>query len=114
MSRHNWKKWILIAAGSLLAIALVYFLFVGYLVSGGFRNYVTFCSEYVPLLNEYRAKNLKYPDNLAEFNKPNFYPRYDVSMCGYINSGSEYSFAVREGLIGIAIYNSSNGKWFYD
>jgi len=35
-------------------------------------------------------------------------------MCGYINSGSEYSFAVTEGLIGIAIYKSSNGEWFHD
>ncbi len=35
-------------------------------------------------------------------------------MCGYINSGSEYSFAVGEGLIGIAIYKSSNGEWFHD
>lgn len=114
MSKSKLKKWIFVAGGSLFAIALIYFLFVSYLVSGGFRNYETFCSEYIPLLAEYHTRNLKYPDNLLEFSKPNFYPRHDVSMCRFINSGHEYSFAVSEGLIGVAIYNSGNGKWFHD
>ena len=114
MNKFKWKKWLLIATGSFLVLALLYVIFISYLVTNGFRDYMTFCSRYMPLLEEYRAKNSKYPKNLSEFRKPDFYPRYDAAICGYSRLDNGYMFYMPEGLIGTAIYNSNEGKWFHD
>lgn len=108
------KKWRLFIAGSFLAILLIYFVFIGYLVSGGFKNYVAFCSEYFPYLEEFHEKNLEYPENISDFSKPNYYPRHEVKECHYSKIENGFIFSVSEGLMGVAIYNSNKEKWFHD
>ena len=92
----------------------MYFVFIFYLTSGGFKNYVVFCSEYIPYLEKFHEKNLGYPKNLSNFSKPNYYPRHEVEECHYSKVENGFLFTVPEGLMGTARYNSNKGKWFHD
>lgn len=91
-----------------------YLVFVGYLVTNGYRDYVGFCSKYLSQIDEYKSKNRRYPDSLMELNKPKFSFRYGIQDCSYYSQENMYGFTAPSGLIGLAFYDSKTKKWTYD
>ena len=91
-----------------------YLVFVGYLVTNGYRDYVDFCSKYSNQIDEYKTQNERYPDSLMELNKPKFSFRYDIKKCSYYSRENMYGFTAPSGLIGWAFYDSKTKKWTYD
>ena len=93
---------------------VIYFVFIGYLVTNGFKDYIDFCSKYTNQIDKYKAQNGRYPDSLSELNTPNYSFRYSSKECSYYSRKNVYSFTVTSGLIGSAFYESKTKKWTYD
>ena len=108
------RKWFLISLGTVGCIVIIYFLLIGFVVSNGYRRYTKFCSEYIPLLEQYHSDNMSYPENLSHLIKPKYSPRYKIEECSYAKTEKGFSFFVPEGLMGAAIYDSRTKKWVYD
>ncbi|GGY78283.1 hypothetical protein GCM10011613_23630 [Cellvibrio zantedeschiae] len=108
------KKKLILLCGIVLFLGLIYFLFIYYLVTNGFRNYQKFCSNYIPQIESYQAKHGIYPSAINDFEKPSFSWRYDAEECNYIADPDGFSFQVADGLFGISIYISKEKRWVYD
>lgn len=108
------KKVLLISTLIILVCAVAYITFIGYMVSNGFRDYVSFCSTYISQIDEYKSKTGQYPKSLKELNKPKYSFRYEVETCKYYAQTNIYGFTVPKGLIGQAFYSSKSKKWTYD
>ncbi len=108
------QKKVFIGLSAVACIVIVYFLLIGFLVSGGYRNYKKFCSEYIPQIEIYHSENLNYPESLFNLTKPKYSMRYKIEKCGYTKTKKGFSFFASEGLMGLAIYDSIIKKWIYD
>jgi len=108
------KKTLIIFCCAVLFLGLMYFLFIYYLVTNGFRNYQKFCSSYIPLIENYYLSHSAYPASISDFERPLFSWRYDANDCNYIADPDGFSFEVEDGLFGIAIYISKEKRWVYD
>lgn len=98
----------------LMFVGLLYFLFIYYLVTNGFRDYQRFCSSYIPQIDAYKTHHGVYPQTILDFKKPAFSWRYDSTECGYVAASDSFSFAVSDGLFGVAFYLSTDKHWVYD
>lgn len=114
MTKKSLKKYLITGLSILLVGSVLYFIFISYLVSNGFRDYKEFCAHYIPMIEQYRHEHKVYPAGLNAFKKPEYYPRYDVKDCGYIQQKDEYTLFAPAGLIGAYIYTSEDNKWRYD
>jgi len=115
MDMNAKTKKILMLLMSIIVVGVTsYIIFVGYLVSNGFKDYASFCSKYISQINEYKTKTGHYPSTLEELTKPAFSFRYDIEFCRYYTQTDFYGFTVPEGLIGQALYSSKTRKWTHD
>ncbi|CAA6815792.1 MAG: Unknown protein [uncultured Sulfurovum sp.] len=92
-----------------------YITFINYFISDGFRNYKSYCSQFIIDLEYYREKHHKYPQNLLELagGKTGFNFRYNPKDCGYQSSEEAYTFYYSEGL-GVGGYDSKTKEWWRD
>ena len=108
------KKILLILTAIIVVCAVSYISYISYLVSNGFRDYASFCSQYINQIDKYKYKTGKYPVSLKELIKPKFSFRYEIGFCKYYSQTDLYGFTVPEGLIGQASYSSKTRKWTHD
>ena len=104
-------KYLLVIAG----ICVLFFgIFLTYLFTNGFTNYVSFCSQYIPNIESHYQKYDSYPKQISSLNNPSLMFWHKPDECGYSVDNISYGFFVPHGLIGVAIYSSEWGKWEYD
>jgi hypothetical protein len=94
----------------LFFIAIIIFLYF----LGMFKNNKTYCSKYIPLIENYQKQYNKYPNNLNSFKKSLVDFRYSSKDCGYHNNKTSYSFYAHDGFMGVVGYSSIDKKWWYD
>jgi len=85
-----------------------------YTISNGFRDYKSFCSNYIEPLEQYHQKNGTYPPSLENFETSSYDFRYNYEKCGYEREKDSFSFFFSDGFIGVIGYSSKNSKWWYD
>lgn len=106
------KKWTKI----LLTILLLFFLslvFIGYMLTEGYRNYKSFCSQYIPKIDKYYSVNGMYPLSLNQFESSIIDFRYNSNNCRYSINKEGYTFLFLSGVTLIG-YDSLKQKWWYD
>lgn len=108
------KKLLKISVIIILVLTTVYFIFIGYLITNGYKDYVKFCSKYIEQIDQHKNIAGKYPSNLDKLIKPSFSFRYNPKACGYYAQKDFYGFAVAEKLIGVAFYSSDTKSWNHD
>lgn len=108
------KKVLIILVLSIGVLMFGYIVSVGYVATNGYRDYVGFCSEYIDQVEEYSAKTGKYPESLAQLEKPVLSFRYEYESCRYYSSEKGYGFTTHFGLMGNAFYSSVDKKWIFD
>jgi len=114
MAKKSLTKYIIIGLSLLIVGSIIYFIFISYITSNGFRNYQEFCANYILMIEQYKNKHKEYPSELSTFQKPEYYPRYDAERCGYFVTEEGYTLVAPAGLIGAYIYSSETKKWRYD
>lgn len=101
---------------SAIAVALfaTYLLFIQAMVTDGFRDYPKYCEGYFPYLESIRKESGSYPSSLDMIQsiKPSF--RYEPKGCSYSSTETSFEMITSYGLIGVAIYTSKEGAWYYD
>ena len=105
------KQYIIIGIGILILFSGLYFVFVSYLVTGGFRDYKAYCSRYIPLIDAYHAQNRRYPADLSSLGPMEASTSHDPAQCRYSATENGYTITVPAGLAGRLIYSSETGKW---
>jgi len=100
--------------GILLLLFVLYLVFISYITSNGLRDYQAFCGKYIPVIEQFKEKHKHYPDSLALFVKPEYYPRYEPDKCLYYPKENGYVIFAPSGLIGNYIYSSETKEWHYD
>jgi len=87
------KKIVLIVAGvgivSLLGM-VGSMMWGSYIMTDGWRDYVSFCDNYIEKIEAYRLQYHMYPNDLSVFVKPRGYRRYDPKKCKYFKEDDNY------------------------
>lgn len=93
-----------------------YTIFSTYIISGGFKDYKKYCSEFIPELEYYHQKHHKYPKNLLDLagGKTGFSFIYSLDDCHYSEVKEGYSFVISDGFIGMSGYESWKDEWWHD
>ena len=81
---------------------------------GMFKDNETFCSKYIPYIDQYYKIHGKYPENLAIFSKSYIDFNYNPKDCGYRHDKISYSFYGSDGYMGVVGYSSIDKKWWHD
>ena len=100
----------IITLGMLLLLITIY----AYATFDGFRDYKTFCSKYIPKLEQYKQKSGYYPKSLKQIEVSIYDFRYNYKECGYKADKNYFSFYFSDGFIGVYGYNSTTKKWWHD
>ena len=79
-----------------------------------FKDNETYCSKYIPYIEEYYKTHGEYPKNLYSFKKSFIDVRYKEEDCGYEYNETAYSFFSSDGFMGVIGYSSIDKKWWYD
>jgi len=108
------KKLLLYFLITISVLVTGYLVFIGSLLTNGYRDYVGFCSEYIDQIATYKNETGGYPDSLKVLKKPRFSFRYETDYCRYYAQKDGFGFTTPCGLIGRAYYHSDNGKWVCD
>ena len=112
--QHKTRKRIKISIFIALLLILAYTVYISYLVTNGYKDYVKFCSKYIEQIDLYKKLTSQYPNNLDKLIKPRFSFIYNPKACGYYAQKDFYGFIVTENLIGVAFYSSDALSWNHD
>lgn len=112
--RPKLKKVMLAISAVLGSCIIMYALFITYLMTDGFKDYISYCSKYIDQINDYKIRVNSYPQLLDIFVKPDLSFRYDPEECGYEADVEGYYFSVPHGFTGTGFYSSVTNEWSYD
>jgi len=116
---HPIRRWLYRVV---IGIVILFFLFIGYILFMWYglslviefdKNYKIFCSQHIPLIEEYYLDNGVYPSTLNKLERMGFDTKYIDRDCGYKMGLHEYSFYISQGL-GFSGYNSLKKEWWND
>ena len=112
----KWFKRVAIFIVVLVLLFVIYLFLVFYMftkMDEVDKNYEIFCSQHIPLLDNYYVNNGAYPVTLNMLDRQNLNKKYIDKDCGYTTGEKGYSFHISHGL-GVAGYSSIDKKWWYD
>ena len=115
-SVKRWLYRIVIGVAILCLLFVGYILFMWYglaLVIESDKNYKTFCSQHISLIEKYYVDNGVYPATLNKLVRIGLNTKYLDKDCGYHMGLKGYSFYISQGL-GASGYDFLKKEWWND
>jgi len=113
--KFNLKVLIKILAALALLTVLAFTVFA-YAISNGFRDYTSYCANFIPQLEQHYKNNGQYPETLKAFKTSAWDFRYNYKECGYHpdHQDNSFIFFFGDGWIDVVGYDSKTKQWWRD